>query len=66
MRRSTYCSLVYCLLLLCWSILFSVHAAAQAEQPVTLVIEGGTLIEGKGERPFRTRSLSSGETGSRP
>ncbi len=51
MRRSTYCSLVYCLLLLCWSILFSVHAAAQAEQPVTLVIEGGTLIDGNGGAP---------------
>src|SRR3989337_2239449 len=51
MKRSTYYSVVFSLVLL--FCLIPVRAAAQAEQPGTLVIEGGTLIDGNGGTPVR-------------
>ncbi len=52
MRRSIYYSLVLCLLLLFW-IAPAVPGAAQSEETATLVIEGGTLIDGNGGEPVR-------------
>src|SRR5436309_216841 len=54
MRRSIFYSIGSCLALFCLLIFSSIHtdqAAAQAQQPSTLVIEGGTLIDGNGGTP---------------
>ncbi len=51
MKRSAHYSLTFVIFLLFPMI--SVSAAAQGEQQATLVIEGGTLIDGNGGTPLR-------------
>src|SRR3990167_2804313 len=50
MKRSAHYTFSFCLVLFLW--IFPARAAAQAE-PATLVIEGGTLIDGNGGTPVR-------------
>ena len=50
MKRSAHYTFSFCLVLFLW--IFPARAAAQAE-PATLVIEGGTLIDGNGGAPVR-------------
>ncbi len=51
MRRTTYHWLALGLLVL--GCIIPTHVAAQGEKPATLVIEGGTLIDGNGGAPVR-------------
>jgi len=51
MKKPTSYLLAFCLFLFFWII--PLPAAAQAGQPATLVIEGGTLIDGNGGEPVR-------------
>ncbi len=51
MRMSAYSLLAFSLFLLSW--FTPVRTAAQQAQPETLVIEGGTLIDGNGGTPVR-------------
>src|SRR6266481_9636544 len=56
MRRSIFYSSGSGLALLCLTVYFSLstdQASAQAQQPATLVIEGGTLIDGNGGTPVQ-------------